>query len=185
MVIAMRILLIEDREIDQIAAVYTICSCAPDATVHSAYDMGEGLRLMADRRLPFDVVFVDQRLHAEAETLSIEALRRAQTDHPARLVMLSGDRSDEARAEALAAGSDAFLVKPLDIARLKDILIRRKCVWDIHDLPQDLSLYRAKLASKLQRGYRYAPGAWAADPVPNPEAREHSACQTQLSGSPG
>lgn len=84
----------------------------------------EGLDRFSQRR--FDVVVCDRNMPGMdgIELIrQIRALDRAGADDTA-LVMLTGDATADARTEALQAGVDAFLTKPVRPAELIEALVR-------------------------------------------------------------
>lgn len=89
-------------------------------TVHTAHDGGTALE--EARRHPPHVVFLDIGLPDMDGYAVAEALRAEGSQ--AVLVALTGYGHDEDRARAEAAGFAHHLLKPVDLANLKDVLAR-------------------------------------------------------------
>ncbi|WP_053073374.1 response regulator [Chromobacterium violaceum] len=70
---------------------------------------------------PFDVAFVDWMM---PEMDGLEAVRRMrQVSRKMRIVMVTAFGRDEIRVKARAAGCDAFMVKPVNLSQLYDVLL--------------------------------------------------------------
>jgi signal transduction histidine kinase/ActR/RegA family two-component response regulator len=93
---------------------------AHDYRVITAVDGAEGLRL-AEQRRP-DVVLVDIGLPGIDGYEVARRLRANPATSMLRLVALTGYGLESDRARALAAGFDAHLVKPVDLALLMEVL---------------------------------------------------------------
>jgi signal transduction histidine kinase len=113
---ARRILLIEDND-DARESLRLLLAGAGHETYEAA-DGETGVRLAS--QLAPEVVLVDLGLPGID---GYEAARRIRAAHPAiRLIALTGYGRDDDRARSRSAGFDAHLVKPVDFARLHDLL---------------------------------------------------------------
>ena len=72
------------------------------------------------RTLSPDVILLDMQLGTEHGTAVARKLRKLGC--VSRIVALSASNSDETARHALTAGCDAFLSKPVDFARLKELM---------------------------------------------------------------
>lgn len=84
---------------------------------------GEEAIQVAERVRP-DLILMDTSLPRLDGFATTRRLRESQTLRSLPIVFLSGHVSPEARSSAFAAGCDDFLVKPLDIERLDDVLAK-------------------------------------------------------------
>jgi CheY-like chemotaxis protein len=66
----------------------------------------------------FDLILVDVRMPGLDGHETVRRLRRLPLQAAARIVSVSADAFDTSREEALAAGADAYVVKPVDIGKL-------------------------------------------------------------------
>lgn len=139
----MKIYLIEDDEFDAMHIANTIKHLLPSAKVISATTTEDARKLLErDMGREPDAVIVDHHLPGEDGAEFVRQLRKDRLAGSAMIVMLTSDASDRTRAEALASDFDAFLTKPVETRRLKDILTRRRPFWEKNDLPGNLDLYR-------------------------------------------
>ena len=80
--------------------------------VKSAFSGEQGLATLDEG--PFDVVLIDILLPG---IHGLEMLKRAKKLNPmARVAMITGLHDDDLRAEARAAGADAYVTKPFNFA---------------------------------------------------------------------
>jgi two-component system sensor histidine kinase/response regulator len=78
----------------------------------------------ADRDHPFDLVLLDWKMAGLDGIETARRIRRERTaPHPLRLIMVTAFGREDLRAEADAAGIDAFLVKPVSRSTLVDTLV--------------------------------------------------------------
>jgi signal transduction histidine kinase len=82
----------------------------------------EGLKILVTDRP--DVAFIDIGL-PEMDGYEVVRAARRQTDHPTLLVALTGYGQAEDRQRCFDAGFDDFVLKPVDPARLTQILVDR------------------------------------------------------------
>jgi DNA-binding response OmpR family regulator len=73
---------------------------------------------------PFDVIFLDVRLPGLTGHDLARWVRGHEDAHPPYLIAVTGYGSDADRRAAAEIGIDQFLLKPLDPARLDDLLPR-------------------------------------------------------------
>ena len=117
----MRILVVDDN-----AAARDILSeqlRALDFVVSTCTLGSEAIPLVRQASInqPFDVVFVDWMM---PQMDGIETIRRIrEISRAARVVLVTAFGRDDVRAAAKAAGSDAFLVKPVSQSSLFDVLV--------------------------------------------------------------
>lgn len=120
----------------------------PDLEAVVATDAQCALMEMARRcDRPPSVVFLDVRLHGEAATAIAAALRGAHRRGAFRLVVLTASCDDDSRIDALLAGADAFVCKPLTRSAVRRLLSLNDIRWTVADLPSDLDRYRRRRAA--------------------------------------
>ena len=123
------VLVAEDNAVNQEVALGTLE--AMGCTVVTASNGTEAVRMFADQR--FDIVLMDcempvmDGLEATRRIREIEARHGPEPDcigAPPRtpVIAVTAHAMDEVRATCLAAGMDAFLVKPFDDRQLVDLL---------------------------------------------------------------
>jgi two-component system KDP operon response regulator KdpE len=143
--VAKRILLVEDEEINR-TLVRTILRRSPEAELR-ALEVVEAASLAEARGhltgAPFDAVLVDVQLpDGSGLSLAAEVASRAAggaaggaADQAAGgaagtaavrsvIIALTGDASNERRAEAVESGCHAFLDKPYAASALRDLLMK-------------------------------------------------------------
>ncbi|BCJ47733.1 hypothetical protein GCM10010168_20920 [Actinoplanes ianthinogenes] len=117
---ALRILVVEDNT--DLAAMYATLLRRRGDTVTVATS---GPHALAAARKPFDLVLCDLALGGDLDGYQIaRRLRRGRTHRHTRLVAVSGFTQDTDRERSRAAGFDAHLAKPLDLAELDRLLAR-------------------------------------------------------------
>jgi len=90
-------------------------------TVDAAAEKGEAEALIASR--DYAVVIADLRLTGFHGVEGLDIVQRSRELRPrARIVILTGNGTPEIEAEARRRGVDAFLKKPLPLARLAAIV---------------------------------------------------------------
>jgi two-component system, sensor histidine kinase and response regulator len=89
------------------------------ATVGSGQAALERLRACAGEQ-PYEVVFLDWKMADMDGIETARQIRALALERPPRLVMVSAHMSDEVAAQAMAAGVEAILTKPLSASRLFD-----------------------------------------------------------------
>ena len=79
------------------------------------------------QKFGFDAIIMDMQMPVMD---GLEATRIIRSLHPAKadtlIIGLTSDRDDEARRQALEAGIDEFISKPVDTGRLKAALERQR-----------------------------------------------------------
>jgi CheY-like chemotaxis protein len=116
-----RVLLAEDDPLNALIARTMLERCGCD--VHVVENGAAALEAM--RTLAFDLAFLDLRmpkLDGRAAARQIRALPPPAGATP--LIALTADAGEAERAEAIAAGMNDFLTKPIEPKRLQDVLAR-------------------------------------------------------------
>lgn len=138
----MRILLVEDDEVDAMLTGKAVARAAPGAEVTLCATADVAIARLAERPdAPPDFIIVDQHLPGVDGAEFLRLVRRMKLAPDAKALMLTGDASDPIRAEALVNDFHAFLTKPVCTRRLSAILRTGDARWEIEDLPVDMSLY--------------------------------------------
>ena len=70
----------------------------------------------------FDLILMDLEMPVMSGLDAIRAIRALQPPRTVKIVGLSAHADDAARRECLAAGADAYLVKPMRLADLQKVL---------------------------------------------------------------
>ena len=110
-----KILLVEDLELAQIIAKYTLTSLQCDVDVVST---GEGA-IEKVRENTYDYVFMDLGLPDMDGFVATQKIREF-SDVP--IIALTAHVDTQYQAEALACGMDGFLSKPLEEKAVKELL---------------------------------------------------------------
>ncbi|AQZ62237.1 hypothetical protein BKM31_12865 [[Actinomadura] parvosata subsp. kistnae] len=114
----MRVLLVEDNT--DLAAMYAVLLRQRGDTVTIATN---GADALAAAHQPFDLILCDLALGDDPDGYTVaRRLRRTPTHRSTRLIAVSGFSQDTDRERSRAAGFDAHLAKPLDPARLDQVL---------------------------------------------------------------
>ena len=94
-------------------------------------EAGDGLEAVeAARREPPDIVLMDVSLPALDGLSATRQMREVESLSALPIVAVSGHAAERDRTEALAAGCNAYLTKPIDFDRLNDILLRFAPVYE-------------------------------------------------------
>ncbi|THH20416.1 hypothetical protein EW146_g955 [Bondarzewia mesenterica] len=118
-----RVLVVEDNSILRNLLIRWLQSKGYE--FRDAVDGREGVRLFESEER-FDIVLLDLSMPvldgvgATAEIRGIEAMR-SETDHPARILALTGMSSLEDKRRAFEAGVDGYLVKPVAFKTLTEM----------------------------------------------------------------
>ena len=121
----LHVLLVEDNPVNMLIGVATLEQWGVD--VVQATDGHEALGAVeraVDNRRPFDVVLMDVHM---PRLSGHEAARRLRERHSAEalpIIALTAAALVSEREEAMAAGMNDFLTKPLDARRLRQALVR-------------------------------------------------------------
>jgi CheY-like chemotaxis protein len=116
-----RILIVDDEP--DIRQLVRIMLSVGDHEVIEAGDVPEARKLLADGPLP-DVVFLDWMMPGLPGTELLREMRASQDLRDIPIVMLTARSLIEQKEEAESLGATAFLVKPFDVAQLRDVLAR-------------------------------------------------------------
>lgn len=106
-----------------------------------ALDYLEGVGDFADRQkhpLP-GLILLDLKLPRISGFEVFQALRQRPETHPLIVVVLTSSASDEDIAQAYALGANAYLVKPLQLEKLEEIVLAIKNFWLTHNHPPPCS----------------------------------------------
>jgi CheY-like chemotaxis protein len=116
----LQLLCIEDNTLNRLL-IEAVFSHYNDVQILMAATLSEGIRLV-NAHMP-DVILLDINL-PDGNGLSLARHLRHHTPPEQRplIIALSADALPESITEAMAAGADHYLVKPLQIARLLGIL---------------------------------------------------------------
>ncbi len=125
----LNVLLAEDNEINALIATKHLEKLG--ATITRAHDGEEALQFWLESRQgnrpALDVLLLDIRMPGLDGTEVARRVRaaEAETGHPpVRMIALTANAFDEDRRACLAAGIDEFVTKPVDIAKLAQVLKR-------------------------------------------------------------
>ena len=108
------VLVLDDDQ--DILSLLGMCLATEGCIVHTASDPTRALSVLDG----VDVAVVDQRMPHMSGTEFIQSAHGR--DATCRFVMISGQR--EIRSQALAAGADAFLLKPISARELLSVVER-------------------------------------------------------------
>jgi signal transduction histidine kinase/ActR/RegA family two-component response regulator len=114
----LRILLVEDNETNR--RVVDLILAEADVDLTMTCDGAEGLA--AWRAARFDLVLMDMQMPVMDGLTAIRAIRAEEARRPERprtpIAVLSANAMDHHRAEAIAAGADAHIAKPISVGGL-------------------------------------------------------------------
>ncbi|WP_029891675.1 hybrid sensor histidine kinase/response regulator [Polycyclovorans algicola] len=113
--VAKRVLYVEDNASNRIL-VETLLSRRPGCTLRTASTAAEGLKVM--RQWSPGHVLLDWHLPDRSGLDVLTCLRRERPREGLTVIVISADALPETREAAMAAGADAFLLKPIDAAAL-------------------------------------------------------------------
>ncbi|MFJ6210108.1 response regulator [Lysinibacillus sp. NPDC092081] len=115
----MKILVVDDSVFSQKTTKKTLKSIYPDAVYETANDGVECIQAFASF-LP-DLVFMDLLM---PKMSGQEAIRQILEKYPtSKIIVLSADVQSAVRDEVLSAGALAFINKPINAEKLKEIEI--------------------------------------------------------------
>lgn len=113
----MKVLVVDDSKFSQKTTIQTLKSIYPDAVYETANDGVECIEVFATF-LP-DLVFMDLLM---PKMSGQEAIRQLLEKYPtAKIIVLSADVQLAVRDEVLSAGALAFINKPINVSKLKEI----------------------------------------------------------------
>lgn len=114
----LRLLLVEDNAVNQRVVQMILAEADVDLTIAANGALG----LEAWRAGDFDLVLMDMQMPVMDGLTAIRAMRTEEASRPERrrtpIAVLSANAMDHHRAEALAAGADAHIAKPISAAAL-------------------------------------------------------------------
>jgi CheY-like chemotaxis protein len=114
----MHALVVDDDEV--VVQFFRICLARLGYEVSTAADGMAALDLC--RRRSFDVVLCDVRMPRLNGISFIRNVRRMAPGAANRIIIISAMDDRTVRADALAAGAEAFLLKPVSAAALAELL---------------------------------------------------------------
>jgi PAS domain S-box-containing protein len=121
----LELLIVEDNPVNMMIA--TAIARQWGVTVSEAGDGAEAVTAIAQRAdagRPFDVVLMDVQMPVQGGHDATRVLRRRFDAKTLPIIALTAAALTSERDEALAAGMNDFLTKPLDAQRLQDALLR-------------------------------------------------------------
>ncbi|MFP4301899.1 MAG: response regulator [Spirochaetaceae bacterium] len=119
---SIRILLVEDNLINQKVVTHIIDKLA-ETTVAAVSSGEDALDRLASEQ--FDLVLMDVQLEGMSGLETIESIRASEawaTRSTVPVAVLSGYSDAEQERKAKDAGADRYLLKPVDIEELKELL---------------------------------------------------------------
>ncbi len=120
-----RVLMVEDNAVNMMIAVAMLESWGVQVT--QAHDGREALTAVAqaaEAGQPFDTVLMDVQMPRMSGHEATRALRQTDAGRHLPIIALTAAALVTERDEALRAGMDDFLTKPIDAARLQAALLR-------------------------------------------------------------
>jgi CheY-like chemotaxis protein len=121
----LELLIVEDNPVNMMIATTILRQWG--VTVAEAVDGAEAVAAIhqrADAGRPFDVVLMDVQMPVQGGHEATRVLRRRFDAETLPIIALTAAALTSERDEALAAGMNDFLTKPLDAQRLQDTLLR-------------------------------------------------------------
>jgi PAS domain S-box-containing protein len=121
----LELLVVEDNPVNMMIATAIVRQWG--ITVSEAVDGAEAVAAIvqrADAGRPFDVVLMDVQMPVQGGHEATRVLRRRFDARTLPIIALTAAALTSERDEALAAGMNDFLTKPLDAQRLQDALLR-------------------------------------------------------------
>lgn len=121
----LHVLLVEDNPVNMLIAVSTLEQWGVDVVqATDGHEAVVAVERAVDAGRPFDVVLMDVQMpHLSGH----EAARRLRTQHSGKvlpIIALTAAALVSEREEAMAAGMNDFLTKPIDARRLRQALVR-------------------------------------------------------------
>ncbi|HET9822172.1 MAG TPA: PAS domain S-box protein [Burkholderiaceae bacterium] len=127
-----RVLMVEDNPVNMMIAVAMLERWGADVT--QAVNGDEAIDAVSERARqgrPFDVVLMDVHMPVRGGYEATRLLRQQFDGQALPIIALTAAALTSERDEALAAGMNDFLTKPIDAQRLHDTLMR----WCAHRAP--------------------------------------------------
>jgi CheY-like chemotaxis protein len=116
----MRILIADDHAANRL--FFATALTALGQTVTAVADGDEACA--ADDREPFDLILLDLHMPGTDGMEATRRIRQRRGDPCPPIFIVTADTTAESSAACLTAGADAVITKPLDLAKLRDILAR-------------------------------------------------------------
>jgi PAS domain S-box-containing protein len=123
--VGLELLVVEDNPVNMMIATAIVRQWG--VTVTEAVDGAEAVAAIhqrADAGRPFDLVLMDVQMPVQGGHEATRLLRRRFDARTLPIIALTAAALTSERDEALAAGMNDFLTKPLDAQRLQDALLR-------------------------------------------------------------
>jgi len=115
-----RLLIVDDEAM--LASMLTDFFTMLNYEVHSALDWEAATELMHDNE--YDAIVLDLRLSAGTMEDGLKHVQIMRERYPISwLVLQTGYKNDEVQAEACRLGADAVLEKPVQLQRLRNLLV--------------------------------------------------------------
>jgi sigma-B regulation protein RsbU (phosphoserine phosphatase) len=150
----MKVLVTEDEEISAIVLRENLTALGYDVTLASDGLEGWEAYLTGD----FQVLILDWMMPKLDGIELCRRIRSNNTDHYAYIILLTGRSEREDRLEALEAGADDFLTKPVDAAELrarlsvaKRIIQSDRALRQSNQMLQEATRMQAQLGSQIQQ----------------------------------
>jgi PAS domain S-box-containing protein len=121
----MRLMLVEDNPVNMMIAVALLEQWGVEVTqATNGAEAVSGVVAQADAGRPFDLVLMDVQMPVQGGYEATRVLRRRFDARQLPIIALTAAALTHERDEALAAGMNDFLTKPIDAQRLHDALLR-------------------------------------------------------------
>ncbi|MGE4051708.1 MAG: response regulator, partial [Piscinibacter sp.] len=120
-----RVLIAEDNPVNMLIAVAMLEQWGLDVTQASdGASAIEAVEQAVAAGRPFDVVLMDVHMPVMSGHAAVRVLREKHDAQSLPVVALTAAALTSERDEALAAGMNDFLTKPIDVSRLRETLAR-------------------------------------------------------------
>jgi CheY-like chemotaxis protein len=121
----LRLMIVEDNPVNMMIAVALLEQWGVDVTqATNGAEAVSGVIAQAEAGQPFDVVLMDVQMPVQGGNEATRVLRRRFDARQLPIIALTAAALTHERDEALAAGMNDFLTKPIDAQRLHDTLQR-------------------------------------------------------------
>ncbi|HET9977291.1 MAG TPA: PAS domain S-box protein [Burkholderiaceae bacterium] len=121
----LRLLIVEDNPVNMMVAVALLEQWEVDVTpAHNGIEAVQRVQAAAASGHPFDLVLMDVQMPVQGGNEATRVLRGRWDAHDLPIIALTAAALTSERDEALAAGMNDFLTKPIDAQRLFDTLLR-------------------------------------------------------------
>ncbi|UMY64646.1 MULTISPECIES: response regulator [unclassified Flavobacterium] len=119
----LRILIVDDNAINLMLMKTLLKSITPQAEISEARD-GEAAVSFTRIQQP-DLIFMDIRMPIMDGLEATRTIRREVTGNAIRIIGLSAANTEEEKRQAVDAGMDDYLVKPVGRADIESLLAER------------------------------------------------------------